>query len=64
MTYQIDVTQPAKYNASGGVKNPQANRVKQLSYNGKAVRDDQEPLIGAIDQLLSAAGLTVFFSMM
>ena len=45
VTYQIDVTQPAKYNASGGVKNPQANRVKQLSYNGKPVRDDQEFLV-------------------
>ena len=39
-----------------------------FSANGLARREDSNvtsaPLIGAIDQLLSAAGLTVFFSMM
>ncbi|MFN2747828.1 multifunctional 2',3'-cyclic-nucleotide 2'-phosphodiesterase/3'-nucleotidase/5'-nucleotidase [Bacillus sp. z60-18] len=56
VTYQIDVTQPAKYNASGGVKNPQANRVKLLSYNGKPVRDDQEFLVVTNNYRASGGG--------
>ncbi|MCJ2148354.1 multifunctional 2',3'-cyclic-nucleotide 2'-phosphodiesterase/3'-nucleotidase/5'-nucleotidase [Bacillus paralicheniformis] len=56
VTYQIDVTQPAKYNASGGVKNPQTNRVKQLSYNGKPVRDDQEFLVVTNNYRASGGG--------
>ncbi|MGN9864008.1 multifunctional 2',3'-cyclic-nucleotide 2'-phosphodiesterase/3'-nucleotidase/5'-nucleotidase [Bacillus swezeyi] len=56
VTYQIDVTEPAKYNASGGIKNPQANRIKHLSYNGKPVKDDQEFLVVTNNYRASGGG--------
>jgi 2',3'-cyclic-nucleotide 2'-phosphodiesterase/3'-nucleotidase len=40
VTYALDVTQPAKYDTDGAVVAPAANRVKDLSYQGKPVRDD------------------------
>lgn len=43
VTYQIDVTQPSKYNAgTGALENEKANRIKNLQYNGKPVKDKQE----------------------
>lgn len=40
--YQIDVTQPARYNASGEVVNKDAHRVINLTYDGKPVAEDQK----------------------
>lgn len=37
VNYQIDVTQPAKYDGECQVVNPQAERIKQLTFNGKPV---------------------------
>ncbi|WP_035351551.1 bifunctional 2',3'-cyclic-nucleotide 2'-phosphodiesterase/3'-nucleotidase [Fictibacillus gelatini] len=45
VTYQIDVSQPAKYDKSGNVINPDANRIKNLEYNGKPVDDKQEFIV-------------------
>lgn len=45
VTYEIDVTQPAKYNAEGAVANASANRIKDLSFDGKAVDPAQEFLV-------------------
>ncbi|NPC91847.1 bifunctional 2',3'-cyclic-nucleotide 2'-phosphodiesterase/3'-nucleotidase [Bacillus sp. WMMC1349] len=45
VTYEIDITEPTKYDRSGTLKNPQANRIKHLAYNGKPVKDEQEFLI-------------------
>lgn len=42
VTYQIDVTQPAKYDASGKVINERANRIVNLSYEGKPVDPKQK----------------------
>ncbi|MCY8088996.1 multifunctional 2',3'-cyclic-nucleotide 2'-phosphodiesterase/3'-nucleotidase/5'-nucleotidase [Bacillus sonorensis] len=56
VTYQIDVTQPAKYDVNGGLKNPQASRVKNLAYNGKPVKDDQEFLIVTNNYRASGGG--------
>ena len=35
--YQIDVTQPAKYDGECQAINPQAERIKHLTFNGKAI---------------------------
>ncbi|MDU1294425.1 MAG: 2',3'-cyclic-nucleotide 2'-phosphodiesterase, partial [Enterobacter hormaechei] len=35
--YQIDVTQPAKYDGECQAINPQAERIKNLTFNGKAI---------------------------
>ena len=45
LTYEIDVTGPAKYDGNGKVVNESANRVKHVEYNGKAITMDQEFLV-------------------
>lgn len=37
VNYQIDVTQPAKYDGECQATNPQAERIKNLTFNGKAI---------------------------
>lgn len=56
VTYQIDVTQPAKYSTTGGLKHPEASRVKNLAYNGKPVKDDQEFLVVTNNYRASGGG--------
>ncbi|PEE41934.1 bifunctional 2',3'-cyclic-nucleotide 2'-phosphodiesterase/3'-nucleotidase [Bacillus pseudomycoides] len=43
--YEIDVTQPAKYDKDGKVVNPNANRIVNVSYDGKPIADDQEFIV-------------------
>ncbi|MGI0115463.1 bifunctional 2',3'-cyclic-nucleotide 2'-phosphodiesterase/3'-nucleotidase [Zooshikella sp. RANM57] len=43
--YQIDVTQPTKYDASCQLKNAKAQRIHNLTYQGKAITDDQPFLL-------------------
>jgi len=45
VTYQIDVTEPAKYSLDGKVVNPKANRIKNLSYNGKKVNPEDKFIV-------------------
>ncbi|MGE5703289.1 MAG: bifunctional 2',3'-cyclic-nucleotide 2'-phosphodiesterase/3'-nucleotidase [Clostridia bacterium] len=45
VTYQIDVTQPAKYNKDGSLANEKASRIKNLKYNGQDVKADQMFLV-------------------
>lgn len=45
VTYEIDVTQPAKYDADGNTVNENANRINKLSYQGAPVTDDQEFMV-------------------
>lgn len=45
LTYEIDVTGPAKYDGGGKLLNASANRVKNVQYNGKAIAMDQEFLV-------------------
>ncbi|MGG2064531.1 bifunctional 2',3'-cyclic-nucleotide 2'-phosphodiesterase/3'-nucleotidase [Bacillus sp. S14(2024)] len=40
--YEIDVTQPAKFDKDGKVVNEAANRIVNLTYDGKPVTDNQE----------------------
>lgn len=41
VTYEIDVTQPAKYDKDGKVVNEKAERIKNLQYDGKAIDPNQ-----------------------
>lgn len=45
VTYEIDVTQPAKYDASGKVTNESASRIVNLQYNGKPIDLKQEFIV-------------------
>jgi len=45
VTYEIDVTEPAKYDGNGNLVNPEANRIKNLQYNGQPIDLEQEFLV-------------------
>ncbi|MFC4559575.1 bifunctional 2',3'-cyclic-nucleotide 2'-phosphodiesterase/3'-nucleotidase [Virgibacillus kekensis] len=45
VTYEIDVTEPARYDNDGNLINPDAQRVTNLKYNGEPVKDDQVFLV-------------------
>ncbi|MGX8176881.1 bifunctional 2',3'-cyclic-nucleotide 2'-phosphodiesterase/3'-nucleotidase [Exiguobacterium artemiae] len=45
LTYEIDITKPAKYDFNGVVVNETANRVQNIKYQGKAIKNDQEFLV-------------------
>lgn len=45
VTYEIDVTEPAKYDKDGKLINADANRIKNLEYNGEPIDLDQEFLV-------------------
>lgn len=45
VTYEIDVTEPAKYDTSGNLVNASANRIKNLKYNGKPIDLNQEFIV-------------------
>jgi 2',3'-cyclic-nucleotide 2'-phosphodiesterase / 3'-nucleotidase / 5'-nucleotidase len=42
VTYEVDVTKPAKYDQSGNVINAGTSRVKNVMFNGKPVEEDQK----------------------
>ncbi|CAG9610859.1 Trifunctional nucleotide phosphoesterase protein YfkN [Bacillus rhizoplanae] len=43
--YEIDVTQPAKFDKDGKIINEAANRIINLTYEGKSVADNQEFIV-------------------
>lgn len=45
VTYEIDVTQPAKYDADGKEINANASRIKNLMYDGKAIDPKQQFIV-------------------
>jgi 2',3'-cyclic-nucleotide 2'-phosphodiesterase/3'-nucleotidase len=51
--YKIDPTQASRYDNDGKLINPDAHRIKDLSYNGKAVADDQ---VSSSPPTITAAG--------
>ncbi|WP_312361966.1 bifunctional 2',3'-cyclic-nucleotide 2'-phosphodiesterase/3'-nucleotidase [Ensifer sp.] len=42
VTYQIDVSEPPKFDKDGNTINPSANRIKNLSYNGQPIDPAQK----------------------
>lgn len=47
VNYQIDVTQPARYDSDCNLVNPDAERIKGLTFNGKPVQATQPFLVAA-----------------
>lgn len=45
VTYEVDVTEPAKYSVDGKLVNEKANRIKNLQYNGKQVKADDKFIV-------------------
>ncbi|MDO5356061.1 MAG: bifunctional 2',3'-cyclic-nucleotide 2'-phosphodiesterase/3'-nucleotidase [Conchiformibius sp.] len=45
VNYQVDLTQPARYDHNCKLVNPQANRIKWLSYKGNPVQEKDEFLV-------------------
>ncbi|PAD70175.1 2',3'-cyclic-nucleotide 2'-phosphodiesterase [Bacillus sp. 7586-K] len=56
VTYQIDVTKPAKYDTSGNMINPESARIKNLMYDGKPIDLEQEFLVVTNNYRASGGG--------
>ncbi|WP_338786733.1 bifunctional 2',3'-cyclic-nucleotide 2'-phosphodiesterase/3'-nucleotidase [Metabacillus sp. FJAT-53654] len=56
VTYQIDVTKPAKYSTNGTVVNSDSSRIKDLMYDGKPIDLDQEFLVVTNNYRASGGG--------
>lgn len=56
VTYQVDVTQPAKYNIDGTIANESASRIINLQYNGKPVDPNQEFIVVTNNYRASGGG--------
>jgi len=56
VTYQIDVSQPSKYDADGNVVDENAQRIVNLQYDGEPVTDDQAFLVATNNYRASGGG--------
>ncbi len=45
VNYEVNVTQPARYNQKGELVQPKAHRIENLTWNGKPVKNDQVFLV-------------------
>lgn len=45
VTYKIDVTQPSKFDTAGKLVNKDANRIKDLQYNGKPINTSDKFIV-------------------
>ena len=56
VTYEIDLSQPSKFGPKGELENPDANRIRNLTYNGAPVTDDMEFVIATNNYRASGGG--------
>ncbi|AZQ69790.1 bifunctional 2',3'-cyclic-nucleotide 2'-phosphodiesterase/3'-nucleotidase [Silicimonas algicola] len=56
VTYQIDLSQPSKFDSSGELINPDANRIVNLRYDGKPVTEDMEFIVATNNYRASGGG--------
>ncbi len=56
VNYEVDVTQPSRYNEKGEVVDAKAHRIKNLSWNSKPVKDDQIFLVATNNYRASGGG--------
>ena len=56
VTYQIDVTELAKYDKGGEVVNPDANRIKNLMYDGNPIEMDGQYIVVTNNYRASGGG--------
>ncbi len=54
--YEIDLSQPARFNISGTLVNPAANRIRNLRWNGMRVDPNQRFLVGVNSYRASGGG--------
>ncbi|KAF6652375.1 bifunctional 2',3'-cyclic-nucleotide 2'-phosphodiesterase/3'-nucleotidase [Paenibacillus polymyxa] len=57
VNYQIDVTQPARYDAKGTIIDSSAHRIKDLQYNGKAIDPAQKFIVATNNYRASSSKL-------
>lgn len=55
VTYQVDVTQPAKYDSKGALVNEKANRIVNLQFEGKQVDPAQKFVVATNDYRASGS---------
>ena len=56
VTYQIDVSQPSRYDADGALVAENAHRIVNLHYQGEPVQDEQEFLVATNNYRASGGG--------
>lgn len=56
VTYQVDVTKPAKYKPDGSVNDASSSRIVNLQYNGKAIDPNQDFIVATNNYRASGGG--------
>ncbi|WP_288481953.1 2',3'-cyclic-nucleotide 2'-phosphodiesterase [uncultured Deinococcus sp.] len=56
VSYEIDVTQPSRYNTAGDLVNAGAHRIKNLSYQGKPIDPTQQFIVATNNYRASGGG--------
>ncbi len=56
VTYEIDLSEPSKFDPKGELENAEANRIKNLMFNGAPVTDDMEFVIATNNYRASGGG--------
>ena len=56
VTYQVDVTKPAKYNADGTINDVAANRIVNLKYKGEPIDPNQDFIVVSNNYRVNGGG--------
>ncbi|QQA41259.1 bifunctional 2',3'-cyclic-nucleotide 2'-phosphodiesterase/3'-nucleotidase [Pelagovum pacificum] len=56
VTYEIDLSEPSKYDSEGEEVNPDANRIKNLMFQGEPIDDAQEFVVATNNYRASGGG--------